>query len=89
MCRARDWIKMSMYSDLHQEGIMKDKECKTMFECLANNDPDGVMDSIKNQLTFEDYDKTGLGKSTIYHAFREKNPTLRTLAKLISYCNAK
>jgi len=59
-----------------------------ILECLQNNDPEGVMEVIgiyvdalnKARLMHEGE----IPKSTFYHALRSKNPTLKTLAKLVS-----
>jgi hypothetical protein len=68
---------------------MDEQEMNKIFDCLANNDPEGVMDAIRNQFQINDFKRTDLAISTLYHAFREKNPTLRTLAKLVNYCKTK
>jgi probable addiction module antidote protein len=60
---------------------------EAIWECLKENDPDGVIEILeahlsaknKSQLS-KDFD---LPRTTIYHAFKSKNPTLHTLAKLI------
>lgn len=60
---------------------------KAVWECLKENDPDGVIEILeahisaknKSQLAKE-YD---LPRTTLYHAFKSKNPTLHTLAKLV------
>ena len=60
---------------------------KTIIQCLKNNDPDGVMKVISEYiLTFN---KTQIAKhasiprTTLYHSLRCKNPTVKTLAKLV------
>jgi len=60
---------------------------KAIWECLKENDPDGVIEILeahisaknKSQLA-KDHDLPG---TTLYHAFKSKNPTLHTLAKLV------
>ncbi len=60
---------------------------RAVWECLKNNDPEGVMEVIAAHL--EAVNKTQLAKkvsmarSTLYHSLRGKNPTVTTLAKLI------
>ena len=63
---------------------------RAIWECLKNNDPEGVIEIIqahleaanKMQLSRE----VDIPRSTLYHSFRSKNPTVRTLAKLVHAC---
>src|ERR1700733_12205536 len=58
-----------------------------ILECLQNNDPEGVMEMItiyldalnKVHLT----QKARLPKSTMYSALKHRNPTIKTLAKIM------
>lgn len=58
-----------------------------ILECLQNNDPEGVMEIIgiyldalnKSKLRAE----TKLSKSTMYSALKHRNPTIKTLAKIM------
>lgn len=60
---------------------------RAIVECLENNDPEGVMEVIAIYL--ETINKTKLSETsevhrqTIYSALKHKNPTVRTLAKLM------
>jgi len=60
---------------------------RAIWECLKNDDPEGVIEVI--QIHLEAVNKTKLAeeaklsKTTLYHALRSKNPTIKTLAKLI------
>lgn len=60
---------------------------KAIVECLENNDPEGVMEVISIYL--EAVNKTKLSQSsdlhrqTVYSALRHRNPTVKTLAKLM------
>lgn len=65
---------------------------RTVIECLENNDPEGVMEAIgiyleavcKTKLTRS----SNLHRQTLYSALKHKNPTVKTLAKLMhSYAN--
>jgi DNA-binding phage protein len=79
-----DIIAYSPTQELLNEKLIRD----ALWECLKNNDPDGVIDVLsayfeaanKNMLC----QKTTIARSTLYHSLKEKNPTLKTLAKLIS-----
>ncbi len=61
-----------------------------ILECLQDNDPEGVMEAITiyvNALNKEKLRERGdLSKSTFYHSLKNKNPTLKTLAKIVSSC---
>ena len=58
-----------------------------ILECLQNNDPEGAMEMItiyldalnKTRLT----QKAKLPKSTMYSALKHRNPTIKTLAKIM------
>ena len=64
------------------------KIAMAILECLQNNDPQGVMEVIA--IYVEALNKARLmeegdiPKSTFYHSLRSKNPTLKTLAKVVS-----
>ena len=58
------------------------------MECLLNNDPDGIVELVS--IYMDEHNKVELlkeahvSRSTAYQALRHKNPTIRTLAKLVS-----
>lgn len=59
-----------------------------IWECLKENDPEGVLEIIETHLEIVNKvkasEKNELSRSTMYHAMKGKNPTLKTLAKMIS-----
>ncbi len=61
-----------------------------IMECLLNNDPQGVVQLLTiylqehNKVQF--LKRAHVSRSTAYQAFRHKNPTIRTLAKIVSSC---
>ncbi len=61
---------------------------KAILECLQNNDPEGVMEVVSIYLEALNKSKLReageIPKSTFYHSLKHKNPTLKTLAKLVS-----
>lgn len=61
---------------------------KALWECLKNNDPDGVIEIISTHLEIVNKvkasEKHELSRSTMYHAIKGKNPTIKTLAKLVN-----
>lgn len=62
-----------------------------VFECLMNNDPKGAMEMIEMYLDAVNktnlMKETNLPKSTMYSALRHRNPTIKTLAKIMSSAN--
>lgn len=60
---------------------------KAVWECLKDNDPDGVIEILEAHLRAKNKSKLArehdLPRTTFYHAFKSKNPTLHTLAKLV------
>ena len=60
---------------------------KAILECLINNDPEGVMEVIKIYLEALEkirfVETSQVPKSTLYHSLKSKNPTIKTLAKLM------
>ncbi len=63
---------------------------QAFWECLRNNDPEGAADIIAMHLQAMNKLKISkeeeIPRSTIYHSLRNKNPTLKTVAKLIHCC---
>lgn len=68
----------------------EEKIGRAIWECLKDGDSEGVIEVI--QIYLKAVNKTRLAKeahlskTTIYHALRSKNPTIKTLAKLIHAC---
>ncbi|MDP1880718.1 MAG: hypothetical protein Q8K60_07245 [Parachlamydiaceae bacterium] len=60
---------------------------QAVWECLKENDPDGVIEILEAHLRAKNKSQLAkehnLPRTTIYHAFKSKNPTLHTLAKLV------
>lgn len=58
-----------------------------VFECLLNNDPNGAMEMIEIYLEAINKsklrDEVDLHKSTMYSALKHRNPTIKTLAKIM------
>jgi len=65
---------------------------KAIWECLKNNDPEGVIEVLEahieafNKVQFAE--KAEVPRSTLYHSFTSKNPTIKTLAKIVHTCVA-
>lgn len=63
---------------------------QAVWECLKNGDSEGVIEVI--QIYLNAVNKTQIAKessmarSTMYHTLKSKNPTVKTLAKLIHAC---
>lgn len=58
-----------------------------VWDCLKNNDPEGVVEIIKAHLNVVNKQKRAkeidLPRSTLYNTFKGKNPTIKTLAKMV------
>lgn len=58
-----------------------------VWECLCANDPSGAMEIIETHLWAKDRSKKarekGVARTTVYHAFKSRNPTLSTLARML------
>lgn len=61
-----------------------------IVECLIDNDPEGVIEMIEDYLETLNKSKiskeSGLSRSTVYTFLKGKNPTIKTLAKIVSAC---
>lgn len=63
---------------------------RAVWECLKEGDSEGVIEVI--QIYLEAVNKTQIAKktsmarSTMYHTLKSKNPTVKTLAKLVHAC---
>lgn len=68
----------------------EDRIGRAIWECLKEGDSEGVIEII--QIHLDAVNKTQmarkarLAKTTLYHSFRKKNPTIKTLAKLVHAC---
>jgi DNA-binding phage protein len=60
---------------------------QAFWECLKENDPEGAMEVINTHLNalnkVQFAKESEIPRSTVYHSMKSKNPTLRTVAKLI------
>ena len=82
-----DKIKSLTRTQPLKELIDPQQTALAILECLQNNDPEGVMEMItiyldalnKTRLRH----KTKLSKSTMYSALKHRNPTIKTLAKIM------
>ncbi len=70
-----------------KELIDPNQTSMAVFECLLNNDPEGAMEMIEIYLYALNKAKlrkeTKLPKSTMYSALKHRNPTIKTLAKIM------
>ena len=70
-----------------KELIDPEKTGLAILECLQNNDPEGVMEMVSIYLDALNKahlrKRSKLPKSTMYSALRHRNPTIRTLAKIM------
>lgn len=68
----------------------EDKIGRAIWECLKNEDTEGVIEVISIHLEAvnkaQAIKEAHIPKTTFYHSLRSKNPTLKTLAKLVHAC---
>ncbi len=68
----------------------EDRIGRAIWECLKNEDIEGVIEVISIHLEAvnksQRIKEAKIPKTTFYHSLRSKNPTLKTLAKLIHAC---
>jgi len=87
--RNLDLIGYSPTEELLDETLIRN----AIWECLKNNDSVGVMEVLDSYLEALSKDalceRMEIARSTLYHSLRVKNPTLKTLAKLVSAVHAK
>jgi len=63
---------------------------RAIWECLKEGDSEGVIEVIRAYLQAanktEIARKSSMARSTMYHTLKGKNPTIKTLAKLVHAC---
>ena len=73
------------YKNIANEKFM----AQAFWECLKNNDPEGAMEMISiyinavNKMRLSEEKK--MSRSTIYNSMKKKNPTIKTVAKIIHF----
>ncbi len=71
-----------------EEILQGDLIGKAILDCLRNNDPQGVMEIVavylKTVNRVKIAQKAHLSRSTLYNSLRYKNPTIKTLAKIMA-----
>lgn len=79
--------KMPREYDPLKDLLDEQRIATAVWECLKDNDPDGVIEILEAHLRAKNKSKLArehdLPRTTFYHAFKSKNPTLQTLAKLV------
>ena len=77
-------LKYSPTQELLDEKLVSD----AIWECLKNNNSEGVIEILQSYIQARDKEalckEASLSRSTLYHSLKEKNPTIKTLAKLVS-----
>lgn len=77
-------------SNPRQELLDEELIGRAIWECLKNGDSDGVIEVIKIYIEASNKTEiaktTSMARSTLYHTLKSKNPTVKTLAKLIHAC---
>ena len=84
--KDRKLIPYSPTDELLDENFI----AQAVWECLKNNDPEGVVEIIQAHLRVVNKSKaahdTDLPRSSMYNALKGRNPTIKTLAKLVNCC---
>lgn len=84
-------LKMKPYNPT-KALLDEDRIGRAIWECLKNEDTEGVIEVISIHLEAKNkaqlVEEADLPKTTFYHSLRSKNPTLKTLAKLVHVCSA-
>jgi len=84
--RLKKGVKLSRHDP--SKALLDEKLIAQAFwECLKDNDPEGAMQIISahlNALNKVHFSKEAdMPRSTLYHSMKSKNPTIKTVAKLI------
>lgn len=87
--KLKEKARFEEYSPI-QELLDETFIAKAIWECLKNNDTGGVLEVIEAHLEVVNKvkvtKKAELARSTMYNALKGRNPTLKTLAKLVHCC---
>lgn len=74
-----------------KELLNEDLIAKALWECLCDGDTAEFMDILETHLLLKNKSKfcreSGLSRTTLYNTFKDKNPTLTTLSKLVQSLN--
>jgi len=84
--RLKKGVKLNKHDPL--KTLLDEKLIAQAFwECLKENDPEGAMEVITAHLNALNKvhlaKEADLPRSTLYHSLKSKNPTIKTVAKLI------
>lgn len=70
-----------------EELLNEDLIARAVWSCLKNNDPEGVVEMIAAHNYAKNVTarakENDLPRTTFYHAVKSKNPTVKTLAKMV------
>lgn len=76
-------IKHNPFKTLLNEKMI----AQAFWDCLKENDPEGAMEILAAHINALNKahlaEEADLPRSTIYHSLKSKNPTLKTVAKLV------
>ena len=84
--KFREGINLNKYDPI-KKLLDQDFVAKAIWDCLKSDDPEGVLEILESYFDIVNKTqvckKTNLSRTTFYKAFKNGNPTLKTLAKLI------
>lgn len=84
--KIKEGIKTSKFEP--EKYLSKEFIGSAIMECLLSNDPEGVVELL--EIYMNEHNKSALlkkanvARSTAYQALKHKNPTIKTLAKIVS-----
>ena len=84
--KIRKNVKISKFEP--NKYLSKEFIGNAIMECLLNNDPEGIIDLLEiymdeqNKVAF--LKEANVARSTAYQLLKSKNPTIKTLAKIVS-----
>lgn len=85
-------LKKAGFEEYSPTEVLMDKDFITdaVMECMRNNDPEGVVEVLQIHLNainkYKALQENDLSRATMYKAFKGKNPTVKTLCKMLSCC---
>jgi len=85
--KIKNWKGITKYNP--EETLLDENLiANAIFECLKENDTEALMEIIEGYLSALNRSKLSrekkIPRSTIYHTLRRRNPTIRTLAKIVN-----
>lgn len=84
--KLKNWKGLKV---IHPEETLLDEKrvANAILECLKDNDTEALMDIIEGYLSALNRSKFSkdnkIPRSTLYHSLKRRNPTIKTLARIV------